>query len=157
MKPTERKNPGESKDPRFHGIHWVPGSGCFWSWICISHPPRFCKPTNILFMFKPTWTDFLILQPWVTQGGCFSGLHSVSSPHHTLVVDKHLLTLQDSVLGNSLVVQWLGLSAFTVIAQVQSLIPQAMWHGQKKNTPKTRFTSSTIFLWTVLNKSSSPL
>ena len=31
------------------------------------------------------------------------------------------------------------------------------WPKKKKNTPKTRFTSSTTFLWTVLNKSPSPL
>lgn len=157
MKPTERKNPGESKNPRLHGIHWMPGSDCFWSWICISHPPRFCKPANILFMFKPTWIDFLFSYNHEShKEDAFLGFILFLLLITPWWCDKHLLTLQDSVLENSLVVQLLGLGAFTVIAQVQSLIPQAMWHGQKKKK-KTRLTSSTTFLWTVLNKSSSPL
>ena len=118
------------RTPELHGIHWVPASGCFWSWICISHPLRFFKPTNILFTFKPIWTDFLL--------SCNHESHTEDAFLGFILFlllltpwwyDKHLLTLQESVLGNSLV-QWLGLRAFTVVAQVQSLIPQAMWHGQ---------------------------
>ena len=41
------------------------------------------------------------------------------------------------ILGNSLVVQWLGLFAFTAkdlgsIPGQGTKIPQAAWHGQKK-------------------------
>ena len=45
------------------------------------------------------------------------------------------------IVGNSLVVQWLGLHASTAGAGAMGLIPglgtkipQALWHGQKKKT-----------------------
>ena len=44
-------------------------------------------------------------------------------------------------IGNSLVVQWLGLCAFTAEGQGSvpgqgTKIPQAKWHGQKKKKKK---------------------
>ena len=43
-----------------------------------------------------------------------------------------------SIVGISLVVQWLGLSTFTAVASDSipgqgTKIPQALWQGQKKN------------------------
>ena len=49
---------------------------------------------------------------------------------------EYYMLIKNDVCGNSLVVQWLGLCAFTAEAQVRSLIgeliPQAMWCSQKK-------------------------
>ena len=49
--------------------------------------------------------------------------------------------LQNSPLGNSLEVQWLGLGALTAVAQVQSLVGELRSckpHGVAKKNPKTK-------------------
>ena len=50
---------------------------------------------------------------------------------------EYYSAIKRNKLGNSLLVQWLGLSAFTLlglssISGLGTKIPQAMWRGQKK-------------------------
>ena len=67
----------------------------------------------------------------MTRGGMFlvprGELSALGWPVETLLYTQ---------FGNSMVIQWLGLSAFTSMALFQLLgtkIPQALWRGQKNN------------------------
>ena len=59
------------------------------------------------------------------------------------LAQDHTFNIKELRFGNSLAVQWLGLSAFTAVAQVQSLVgelrsPQAMRCSQKEKKKKEK-------------------
>ena len=81
-----------------------------------------------------------------------------NSPGLTLV-NRNWKLAQELTLGNSLVVQWLGVRALTAEGPVSmpgqgTKIPQAVWHGQKETKQKNKkqtvlFTVSCVFVLTL--------
>ena len=130
--------PLQTRHSHVAGIHHLHRYWTLWFWGSISHP---YQKDNRSLSWSPSRPVFISLGPhsWITFPNKPSTHKPLGEPRHRHRVPEMAL------VGNSLVVQWLGLCTFT--AEGSALIPgqgtkilqAARWHSQKKkkrNGPK---------------------
>ena len=107
-----------------HGVMWTTQG----SKIVLVHWRHLCENG----IWERAWKEKHGIMAVVVEGdGSGSCVYSLFSKFFITIMDSDRKTkwrFKSSYLGNPLVVQWIGLGAFTAIAQIQSLVRELRSH-----------------------------